>query len=346
MQTTPWSWYSDPEIFAREQERIFGAAWQYAGHTGEVAEPGSFFTCAAGRVPIVVTRGREGELNAFLNVCRHRGFPVAEGSGRRESLQCAYHAWTYGLDGCLRAAPRSDREPGFDRDALSLRQVAVDTWGPFVFVNPSPDAPPLSDTLLDLPEQIAAGGLDLDAVAFHTRTAWESETNWKIACENFLECYHCQIAHPSFSEMIDVSPGAYALEIGPTFSTQRAALRANGTNAYDPDGEIERGQFHFLWPGLTINIVPGRPNLSIGPIQPLAPRRTGRFLDYFFAPGVDEDWVREMIAFDNQVGVEDKALIEGVQRGVDSGGLEHGVALEVSESLIVDFQQKLAAALG
>ena len=107
-------------------------------------------------VPVVVTRSRCGELNAFVNVCRHRGHPVAAGSGRRETLQCAYHAWTYGLDGSLNAAPRSDREPGFERGELGLRRIKVDTWGPFVFVNPDPEAAPLADTLRDLPELVAS----------------------------------------------------------------------------------------------------------------------------------------------------------------------------------------------
>jgi len=84
-ETLPYSWYVDPEILRREQERIFRSAWQYAGHTGEAPEPGTFFTTQAGRTPVVVTRARDGELRAFLNVCRHRGFPLAEGSGSGSS---------------------------------------------------------------------------------------------------------------------------------------------------------------------------------------------------------------------------------------------------------------------
>ena len=123
METTlPWSWYVDPEILRREQERIFRSAWQYAGHLGQLPEPGTFFTGRAGRLPVVVTRARDGEVRAFLNVCRHRGFPLADGEGRRETLQCPYHAWTYGLDGSLRAAPRSDEEPDFPQGgARALR---------------------------------------------------------------------------------------------------------------------------------------------------------------------------------------------------------------------------------
>jgi hypothetical protein len=145
--------------------------------------------------------------------------------------------------------------------------------------------------------------------------------------------------------MMDVSPDAYLLEAGPTYSTQLAPLRPDGVNAYDPAGEVERGQFHFVWPGLAINIVPGRPNLSIGPVLPVSPSRTQRFLDYFFAPDADEAWVEDLLAFDSQVGAEDAVLVEGVQRGVASGGLEHGALLPRSEVLIADFQQRVAAAL-
>jgi phenylpropionate dioxygenase-like ring-hydroxylating dioxygenase large terminal subunit len=110
MQTLPWSWYADPAVARLEQERIFRRAWQYAGHAGEVAEPGSFATARAGDVPVVLVRDADGELRAFLNVCRHRGSELADGAGRARSLRCPYHAWTYGLDGSLRAAPRLDRE--------------------------------------------------------------------------------------------------------------------------------------------------------------------------------------------------------------------------------------------
>ena len=132
----PWAWYADADVLRREGERIFARSWQYAGHLGQIGETGGFFAATAGQIPVVVTRARDGELRAFLNVCRHRGHVVASGSGERETLQCPYHAWTYDLDGRLRAAPRSDREPGFDTDELGLKQIAVATWGPLIFVNP------------------------------------------------------------------------------------------------------------------------------------------------------------------------------------------------------------------
>jgi phenylpropionate dioxygenase-like ring-hydroxylating dioxygenase large terminal subunit len=223
--TLPYRWYTDGEVLARERERLFAHSWQYAGHTGQLAEPGSFFTFRNAHIPLVVVRDREGVLRAFVNVCRHRGAEVVSGAGRCTTLQCHYHAWTYGLDGSLRAAPRSDGAPEFDRDALGLRPAQVDTWGPFLFVNADAHAPPLADTLGDLPRIVRERGLDVDALAFHERVDYSLDANWKVAVENYLECYHCAVAHPSFSDVIDVRPDRYLLESHPTFASHFASAR-------------------------------------------------------------------------------------------------------------------------
>jgi len=344
-KTLPYSWYTDPQVLARELERIFSPAWQYVGHVGELPEPGTFTTARAGRTPVVVTRARDGELRAFLNVCRHRGFPVAEGCGRRETIQCPYHAWTYGLDGSLRSAPRAEELEDFPREELGLLPVAVDTWGPFLFVNVQRVHEPLAEALGSMPAQVAELGLDVDSLVFHTRWETELEANWKIVCENFLECYHCQVAHPQLASMLDTSAEAYALSTDGKLSSQRGPAKPGGGTTMHLDGELPRSQFHFLWPNLGVNIFPGRPNISIGPIVPLAPDRTYRFLDYFFGPGVDRAWIDELMGFDDQVGLEDRVLVEGVQRGVGSGALEHGYLMGRSEQLIGHFQELTRAAL-
>src|SRR3954462_1496801 len=118
------------------------------------AQEGDFFTARAGRIPIVVTHANDGETRAFVNVCRHRGSIVADGAGNRSTLQCPYHAWTYGLDGRLRAAPRAD----FDVDEVALAPARLERWGPFLFVNPDGDASPLIETLADVPAQVAEFG--------------------------------------------------------------------------------------------------------------------------------------------------------------------------------------------
>jgi choline monooxygenase len=344
-RTLPYSWYADPEILRREYERIFRPAWQYAGHTGEAPEPGTFFASRASRTPVVVTRARDGELRAFLNVCRHRGHQVVEGAGRRETLQCPYHAWTYGLDGSLRSAPRAEELADFDRSELGLCRVAVDTWGPFVFVNIAPEPEPLTDALGSMPAQVAELGLDVDALVFYKRWETEVEANWKVVCENFLECYHCSVAHPQLADLLDVSADAYALSTDGRLSSQRGPTRETSATRMHLDGELPRGQFHFLWPNLGVNMFPGRPNISIGPIVPVSPDRTYRFLDYFFGADVDQPWIDELLAFDDQVGIEDRALVEGAHRGIASGALEHGYLMGRSEQLIGHFQALTREAL-
>ena len=342
--TLPYRWYTDPEVLAAERARLFAPAWHYAGHLGLVAEPGSYFTCRAGDVPVVVVRGRDGVLRALVNVCRHRGAEVVAGAGRCTTLQCHYHAWTYALDGTLRAAPRASAE-SLDRSALGLRHAALDTWGPFVFVHA--DAAPalsLADTLGPLPDIVARGGLDVDALAFHHRSPYTLQANWKVAVENYLECYHCAVAHPGFSDVIDVDEGAYRLESHPTFASHYARVREHPRGShYDATGLD--GQFHLVWPALKINVMPGRANLSIGPLTPVSPARTEGVLDYFFAADEDPAWIADYLALDDQVGAEDRVLVESVQRGMSAGVFAHGELLLPSEDLIAAFQRWVADGL-
>jgi phenylpropionate dioxygenase-like ring-hydroxylating dioxygenase large terminal subunit len=326
-RTLPFAWYSSEEQLQRERARIFARSWQYAGRAALVAGPGSYLTTDAGGIPILVTRDRDGELRAFLNVCRHRGAVLTDGSGQRATIQCHYHAWTYDLDGSLRTAPRSERENEFDAGDWSLLPASVGVWGPFVFVNPDPAARPLAEHLGNLPATLAQA-IDIDTLVFHSRVDFGSNANWKVVVENFLECYHCPTAHPGFSAEVDVHPDRYLLEAHPTYAAQFAQAKRTE----------EKGQFHLLFPSTGINVFPGPPNLSIGPMIPNGPHRTERYLDYFFAPGLDEDWIREFFEFDEQVGREDAVLVESVHRGMASGVLEHGRLLLGSEPLLAAFQ--------
>jgi phenylpropionate dioxygenase-like ring-hydroxylating dioxygenase large terminal subunit len=332
MKSNPWSWYEDPAIARLERDRIFRRAWQYAGRVDELTAPGSFAAAHVAGLPVVLTRDRDDVLRAFANVCRHRGSVVAGGAGERGTLQCPYHAWTYGLDGRLRAAPRTRDDPELDTSGIGLVPMAVGTWGPFAFVNPDAGGAPLADALGDLPDVVVAHGLDVDALRFHHRVAYEIRANWKIALENYLECYHCQLNHPGLVSVIDDR----------RLALDTRGLRASQFNPAHPDfdvaGGIPRAQFHLLFPSLKVNVEPGPPNLSIGPVWPVAPDRCRGFLDYFFAPDADEDWIAEFIAFDNQVGAEDTALVEAAQAGAGSGLVPDGRLLAHDEQLIAHFQ--------
>jgi len=343
--TLPASWYGrDRDVYRLELDRIFARTWQYAGRAELVRERGQFFAARAGHVPVVVVRNREDELRAFVNVCRHRGHLVAQGEGRRESLQCPYHAWTYDLDGRLRAAPRSEREPGFDFACYSLLPVAVESFGPFVFVNPDPDARPLAESLGRLPELLAEGGIDLDRLRFRSRDEWALDVNWEVAVENFLECYHCPVAHPGFSKVVDVDPDVYRLEADGRLLSQFSAAREPRPGETLPyplgfDGGARRAQFHLLWPNLAINVEPGPPNLSVDVWLPDGPQRLRGVVERFFGDDVDDETATAITEFSAQVGSEDVALVESVQRGLDSGMVQHGRLLAESEQLLRHFQR-------
>ena len=345
-ETLPYSWYADPAVTAAERERIFRCSWQYAGHLGELDGPGSMFPSQAGGFPVVVVLDKEGELRAFFNVCRHRGTVLVNEAQTRGTIQCPYHAWTYGLDGGLRGAPRSKEEPDFEMEELGLVPVQVGSWGPFVFVNPDLDAPGLEAALGDLPEVVAANGLDVGSLRFHHRAGYEIQANWKIAIENYLECYHCQLNHPDFVKVIDEE--RQRMEVSGLRLSQFPPVHPDAyTDAapYDVSDSVATAQYHILFPAMKFNVNPGRPNLSIGPMWPLATDRTAAWFDYFLAEGTDEAWIAELLAFDDQVGSEDTGLVEAVQRGAASGALEHGRLLTRTERLIGSFHDMVRARL-
>src|SRR5215213_8340804 len=343
----PANWYTDSAIATLEQDRIFRRSWQYAGRAEQVARVGEYFTAVVGELPIVVVRAADG-LRAFVNVCRHRRHEVASGAGSCKILQCPYHGWTYELDGRLRTAPRSEREPAFRKEDYPLIGVQVDTWGPWVFVNPAPDGPPLTTILGDLPDVIARGGVEVEQLRFRGREEWAREANWKVMIENYLECYHCPVQHPGFSAVIDVHPDAYSLASARWSSSQVGPLRemvaAGKAAPYDTRGTLQAAQYHYVWPNLTISINPGQVNLSLDVWIPDGAERTRGFSEHYFGPGVPDDWARELEEFNARVGEEDDRLTDSVQRGLRGSVPAQGRFLTNSEHLLVHFQKLVLAA--
>jgi ferredoxin-NADP reductase/phenylpropionate dioxygenase-like ring-hydroxylating dioxygenase large terminal subunit len=349
-ESLPANWYTDPAITAREHVQIFRKSWSYVGPLSELRAVGDFIAGYAGAVPVVAVRGEDG-LRAFVNVCRHRRHEVMQGRGNARMLQCRYHAWAYDLSGCLTRAPRSAVEPGFRLDDYPLLPIRVDALGPFVFVHVDPEARPLAACFGPLLDLIRESGIDLDTLELYRRDTWRSDANWKAMLENFLECYHCAVAHPGFSAAIDVRPEHYRLTARGWYLSQVGHVRPSALEGktavkiYDARGEVAQAQYHLLWPNVTISINPGFPNLSIDVWNPDGPTHTSGFSEQYFAPGVSEEFARELIAFNAQVGAEDDALTTSVQRGLAGGLPDRGRFLMNSEHLVVHFQKLVAAAL-
>jgi len=342
-QTLPGAWYTDPKIFKREQKRIFRRTWQYVGLTEQVARPGDFFTCRIDTVPLVVARDEAGQLRAFVNVCRHRGSQlVSDGCGNRKTLQCLYHAWTYNLDGSLRAAPGSKDEPGFKKEELGLLSVQIAAWGPFLFVNLDPQAPPLQEMLGELPQLVEDTGLPLNAIKRRVSRTYDIKANWKVVVDNYLECYHCPIAHPSFTNLIDLD-NYYVTEYD-YFSAQTGPVRdsakdGKGSNLYAIGAGVQAGFYAFLWPNFMVNIYPGPGNVSLNLIVPVDPHRTLAIYEYCFVDAVGAEEERDFVKFIDQVQQEDIVLCESVQRGLRSGFFDQGRLMLSRENGLRHFQK-------
>jgi choline monooxygenase len=328
--TLPARWYVDPEVFQAEKERIFHRTWQYVGHAGQVSSAGDFFTTHLRELPVVIVRDTGGALRAFANVCRHRGSEVVlERAGNRKTLQCHYHGWTYSLDGTLRAAPRENEQQAFAKAALSLAPFAIDTWGPMIFVNPSGAALPLRDVLGELPAIFDRAGIDLAQMRMLRQDTYDMASNWKIVVENFNECYHCPIAHPRFSQVIDTD--GYRVDTDHEyFSTYYGPILRS------PGREVT---YATLWPNVMFSLTSDPPGMQVISAIPIDAGHTRQVVDYFFAADVGDQQVRDAVEFSDLVTREDIVLCESVQRGLRSGAIERGHLMLSRERGIQHFQK-------
>src|SRR5262249_43164852 len=164
------------------------------------------------------------------------------------------------------------------------------------------------------------------------------EANWKVVVENFLECYHCPVAHKGFSWLIDVDPDAYRLTTERWYSSQFGPVQLDGRDLpYDPRGVVTASQFHYVWPNWTLNPFPGPPHVRILVFEPVGAERTATYVDGFWAPDAPEELIQEITEFGAVVGAEDVQLVESVQRGLRAGLVEQGRLLLGSEQLLQHF---------
>jgi phenylpropionate dioxygenase-like ring-hydroxylating dioxygenase large terminal subunit len=343
--TLPPYWYTDPDVLAFEQQSVFNRSWQYAGHMDRLAEPGDFILASIGRVPVIIVMDQDRSVRAFLNLCRHRGhevvLPCAEQPARRrKTLQCPYHGWTFNLDGSLRSAPRSNREASFDKSALGLVPVSLDTWGPLIFINLDPSPVPFAEYLGGMPEVAGSRGLHFDHFTEHKRYEYEFATNWKIAVDNNFECYHCATAHPGFAKLFKVDPDAYEIK---TFDYTATQLSPNKQLPDSDAREWGDFRFYYVWPATFI--VDHTITYNVMSLVPTEPGRTKMLYEIYRRDDVEEQAVDEYAAFYTSVFAEDAGLIESVQRGQASGVFPPGPLLLDSEHLLRYLQIRLLDSL-
>ena len=230
--TLPGWAYADPEVFEREKDAIFYRGWHYAGPAVALRNPGDYVTAGILDQGIFAMRGHDGTLRGFYNVCQHRGHELLKGRGNvRLVITCPYHAWAYDPNGSLRTARGSDKMPAFDKGEFSLKPVRVETFADhFVFFNLDPNAEPLARQAGDLADELRADVTGFEHLQPVIERSGSIRCNWKVAVDNYLECYHCSPAHPAFADLVGM-PGYRTVTTG-VWSSQKGELGRPDNKAY------------------------------------------------------------------------------------------------------------------
>ena len=292
-KTLPGYWYTSAEVFLKEQDRIFGREWLCIGREERLSRAGDFFTVERACESIIVTRDGDGILHAFYNVCRHRGSRICEAaSGHFQgSIQCPYHAWTYGLDGSLKVARNMADVPGFDRAEYPLKDAGVALWEGFVFVSLSDVSPPVSfgEAFAPLIGRFARWKIaELQTAASLT---YELACNWKLIFLNYSECYHCPLVHPQLDKLSPSDSGRNDLSEGPFlggYSEMRepgTSLTTTGRTSRPPLGDVDgadldRSYYYTIFPSLLLSLHPDY--VMVHYVKPLSADRTEVICDFLF----------------------------------------------------------------
>ena len=336
-RTLPREYYTSPAILADERERIVATGWNCAGRASAVAQPGEFLVREIAGESILIVRDSAGTLHAFFNVCRHRGTRICrEAAGRfGETIQCSYHAWTYGTDGRLIGAPHMQDVPGFDKAEYPLHQAALAEWEGFLFVNVALDPRPFETEYAELAGRFARFGLP--GLAVGHRVVYDVRANWKLVFQNYSECLHCPTIHPKLATVLPYQSGANDLTEGPVLGgymeikppNQSATMsgRACGHLVSDqlPGEDRTRAFYYTILPNLLLSMHPDYVNYYL--VTPVDVDRTRVESEWLFHPGTLADPannIRDAVDFWDLTNRQDWDIVEQSQLGIGSRRYQPG----------------------
>lgn len=316
--------YTEAAWFDVERRQIFGRSWQWLCHVEKLRAPSSYVTGTVAGAPIVAVRDKRGELRAFYNVCQHRAHELLTGEGTTAAIVCPYHAWSYSLDGQLTRARHTSHLADFNTDDICLDRVQIEEFGGFVYVNLDRSAAPLAEQSGDLGAEIAQWAPDVNELTFAHRLSYDIASNWKNVVDNFLECYHCHVAHKDFVSLVDMD--TYKVTTHGIYSSHMAEAGKAENTAYDvSDATVTDHAVWWLWPNTCIMRYPGRGNMIVLHIIPVSENRTLETYDFYLETAEPNEAELESIAYLNDVlQVEDIGLVESVQRGMQTPAFTQG----------------------
>ena len=316
--------YVDPRFLGIEREQVFHKAWQFLCHEEKLRESGSYVASDVQGQSIFAIRGADGKLRAFYNVCQHRGHELLKGEGLVTTITCPYHAWVYNLDGGLQRARRSELIENFCEGDVRLSTIQVEIFCHLVFVNLDPVAKSLASQSGQLGKEVFSYAPDLGQLTFAHRLTYRLQANWKAVVDNFLECYHCPVAHKDFCTLVEMD--TYKVTTHDIYSSHMAKAGRNDNQAYGVDGaNVTDHAVWYLWPNITLMRYPGRGNFMVWRFIPVGPEETYEEFDFFFESSAPTEAELDAISFiDTVLQPEDIALVESVQRGMRTPAFTRG----------------------
>jgi len=333
----PWT-YTNPEVFELDYEAFFLRRWQFVGHVNEVLEEGSFVTHDIGRDNVFVIRGKDGELRAFQNVCRHRASRVLEGAGTCKGvIRCPYHGWTYQFDGRLMAIPQDEHFPDVDKSSHGLHEIQLEIFHGLMFVRIRGDGPGVAEhfgSMGNLFEKYDVA--NYVPCAATTTQVWNA--NWKVAWDNYLENYHIPIGHPGLHRLLNtlyegeesssgVGYGVFDLRSKPSSVEVERKYQEMFHHANERIPEDIKGKWVQIGMAgnLAFDFYPEM--MDVFQLIPLGHDKTMIRAVYYGHPDptLEEEELRRLnIQSNDSVNTEDSVLCERVQKGLQTHGYSPG----------------------
>lgn len=320
--TLPSRYYVDQDIYNQEIEKIFLHSWLYVGHVSDLPEVGSYVTDDLAGQPVVVVRTTENEVQAFFNVCQHRGHTLLVGRGKlNKRIVCPYHAWCYGLDGALLTARMTRDVPNFKNSDFGLKPIQHHIIAGLIFINFDPQVTPEAGELTEFGQTILDHLPRLPSYAANHQFDFDVAANWKVVVDNFSEGYHIPVAHPTLATLYNEESGTS--QTGKRYGFYQKTARAGFAGFKTEEGEPYLTW--YLWPNLCLLSLPGSEQLIV---LRISPNGAGRSLEHtdIYSPVEGEQPNLEAVKslFAEMFNREDIALVESVQRGLGSLGYDQG----------------------
>ena len=319
-------YYTDPAYFQKECDGLFAKSWQFAGHQSLLQKTGDYFSFEIAGESLFCVKDRDGDIRTFYNVCQHRAHQLVSGTGSSKVITCPYHAWTYDLTGQFRAGPNTKSVEGFDGSKICLTSVRTEIFLGFIFVNLDDDAAPMDEWFPNVREELASFVPHWEELKPLEYVEIPENCNWKVSVENYSECYHCSLNHPTFStgvvkpETYDIQPQGYCLRHTTecqnlddmTYHIDTAKQNATDYSSW------------YLWPLFSFQVYPGNV-INTYHWRALDADHVVVYRGWYTGGGHGEEVIHKLAIQDRQTTVEeDIHLVESVQRGLHSRGYRPG----------------------